>query len=36
LLALLDEDLPPPELLEADFFVAAFFFAFAICLMGFE
>ena len=30
LLALLDEDLPPPELLEADFSVAAFFFDFAI------
>jgi hypothetical protein len=30
LLALFDEDLPPPELLEADFLVAAFFFDFAI------
>ena len=35
LLADLDEDLLPPELLEADFFAAVFFFAFAI-LMGFE
>ena len=34
LLAPLDEDLPP-ELLEADFLVAAFFVDFAI-LMGFE
>jgi hypothetical protein len=34
-LAPLDEDLPPPELLEADFLVAAFFVDFAI-LMGFE
>ena len=30
LLALFDEDLPPPELLDADFLVAAFFFDFAI------
>jgi hypothetical protein len=35
LLALFDEDLPPPGLLEADFLVAAFFVDFAI-LMGFE